>query len=383
MSDAHSCLAEIEALSNETSSDKRRQVLNRVADLFLITNEQQSQDDVKAFGTVMDRIAYELEVEARAELSERLCEIDKAPRDLVRKLATDSISVARPVLERSRVLTDDDLIQIARTKGQTHLQAISKRPTLSTPLTDVIVERGENEVLIEVTRNKGAQFSTGGLGVLAEKARQNGDLLTALGSRADLPQNLMTEIKQRVAQRIKQEMGGKYSPSDMADVDTMIDKTAANLDIDSFKKSNADIAERANAKKLSEEDLVALAKAGRLSETVHALSILTGLEHRMISHCFLKAEITALGIVCKANGFKSQTYLAFIQTRTGMDGIGSKAIVQAMREYDKLSQSNAMRTLRFLKVRNNVDSGGQNPSNPEPKNLWRAHKEQANAQVHA
>lgn len=74
MTDAHSCLAEIESLSQETSSDKRRQILNRVADLFVITNDQQSHSDVKAFGTVMDRIAYELEVEARAELSERLCE---------------------------------------------------------------------------------------------------------------------------------------------------------------------------------------------------------------------------------------------------------------------------------------------------------------------
>jgi len=383
MSDAHSCLAEIEALSNETSSDKRRQVLNRVADLFVITNEQQSQDDVQAFGTVMDRIAYELEVEARAELSERLCEIDKAPHDLVRKLAADDISVARPVLERSRVLTDDDLIQIAKTKGQTHLQAISKRPTLSSPLTDVIVERGESEVLVGVTQNKGAQFSPSGLGVLAQKARQNGELLTALGARADLPQDLMTEIKQRVAQRIKQEMGDKYSQSDMADVDALIDKTAAGLDIDGFKKSNAEIAERANSKKLSEDDLVNLAKAGRLSETVHALSIMTGLEHRMISHCFLKAEIAALGIVCKANNFKSQTYLAFIQTRTGKNLIDARTIVHAMREYDKLSQSNAMRTLRFLKVRSNVDDGKQKAVDPNAGKLWPDSTKQENVQIPA
>lgn len=373
MTDAHSCLAEIEALSQETSSDKRREVLNRVADLFVITNDQQSSSDVAAFGNVMERVAYELEVEARAELSERLSEIDKAPHQLVRRLASDDIAVARPVLERSSVLTDSDLIQIAKTHGQTHLRAISKRPTLSSPVTDVIVERGKGEVLVEVTRNKGAQFSNNGLGVLAEKAREDSQLLTALGSRADLPADLMTEIKQRVAQRIKTEMGAKYDESDMADVDALVDRTAANLDIDRFKKSNAEIQDRAANKKISEDELVSLARAGRLSETVHAVSVLTGLDDRMVSHCFLKADIAALGIICKANNFKSQTYLAFIQTRTGKDGIDSKSIIRAMREYDALSQSNAMRTLRFLKVRNNVEGDGPKMPAPGDSGLWRAH----------
>lgn len=361
MTDAHSCLAEIEALSQETSSDKRRQVLNRVADLFVITNDQQSQSDVKAFGTVMDRIAYELEVEARAELAGRLCEIDKAPRDLICKLASDNITVARPVLERSSVLTDDDLVRIAKTKDQSYLHAISKRSTLSSPVTDVIVERGEGDVLVEVTRNKGAQFSNAGLGVLAEKARQDGNLLTALGSRADLPKDLMAEIKQRVAKRIKREMGDRYSDEDRADVDTLIDKTAENIDIDEFRKSNADIQERARTRQLSEDDLVALAKSGRLSETVHALAVMTGLEHRMISHCFLKADVAALSIVCKANDFKAQTFLAFLQTRTGQDGIDAGGIAQAMREYDRLSKPNAMRTLRYLKMRNTVSQNAAEP----------------------
>lgn len=381
MTNAHSCLAEIEALSHETSSDKRRQVLNRVADLFVITNDQQSREDVDAFGSVMERVAYELEVEARAELSKRLCEVEKAPHDLVRKLASDDICVARPVLERSGALTDKDLIEIARTRGQSHMHAISKRPTLSSPVTDVILEHGENAVLVEVTRNDGAEFSSSGLGVLTAKAWQNSDLLTALGSRSDLSEDLVGKIKQRVAQRLKQEMGSKNAPSDITNVDALIDRSTATLDIDGLEKSNAELTELANNKQLNEGDLVALAKAGRLSETVHALSVLTGLDHRMISHCFLKAEITALGIVCKANGFKSQTFLAFAQTRNGKNGIDARAIAHAMRDYDKLSQSNAKRTLRFLKVRNSIEGGGEKPSDPKSEGPWRDPASQAKAQI--
>jgi uncharacterized protein (DUF2336 family) len=401
MHQTQSCLMEIESLSNETSSEKRRDVLHKVTDLFFMTTEQQTSDDIATFGNVMEHIAYELEVEARAELSERISEIDKAPRRLVCRLATDDIEVARPVLERSTVLTDDDLVQIAKTRGQTHLHAIAKRPTLAAPVTDVIVERGESPVLQEVTKNKGAKFSQDGLGILAQKARTDGKLLTALGSRGDLPPDLMHEIKQRVAQKIKTEMAGKYDANDMANLDALVDESADNLDIDEFKKTNDEMNDLAKKHQLTEDDIVNLARTRKLSETVRALSLVTGLDDRMVSHCLLKAEIAALGIICKANGFKSTTYLTLIQTRVGGEGIASRDVARAMREYDVLSESNAKRTLRFLKVRASVklDEGqvpaqgqGQIPVQGQvsgqvqaqdqlqvqiqghaPENLWQAH----------
>ena len=381
MQNTQSCLIELEALSSETSSDKRRDVLCRVTDLFFLTAESQTPDDITIFGNVMERIAYELEVEARAELSERISKFDKAPRRLVRRLATDDIAVARPVLERSRVLTDDDLIQIAKTRGQTHLQAISRRPELTAPVTDIIVERGESPVLQEVTKNKGAAFSQTGLGALAQKARTDGELLSVLGKRNDLPADLMNEIKQRVAQKIKSEMAGKYSQSDMADLDTLVDESAAKLDIDGFRKSNDEMQDRANRHRLTEVDILDLAKSRKLSETVHALSVLTGLDDRMIFHCLLKAEVAALGIICKANGFKSTTFLTLIQTRVGSDGIAARDVVQAMREYDSLSVHNAKRTLRFLKVRASVKIDEGKISALGEGNLWQAHQSLQNPQI--
>lgn len=354
MTSAQNCLEEIAALAHEKSEDKRRRILNRVADLFVITNDQQTQSDIAAFGTVMDRIAYELEVEARAELSERLSEIDNAPRQLVQRLAKDDIQVARPVLERSGVLTDEDLIEIARTRNQSFLHAISRRKTLSVPLTGVLVERGESEVLVEVTRNSGAEFSRSGLTTLAEKAREDATLLSALGSRSDIPPDIMVEVKKRVAQRIKSEMAAGDASQAIGDVDALVDRTAETIDLEKFKKSNDELYKRVRERKFTEDNLIALARTGKLSQTVHVLSIMTGLDSRMVSHCFLRADIAALGILCKANGFSARTYLAFLQTRNGNEGLGAPAIARAMRDYDSLSKENALRALRFLKVRNTM-----------------------------
>ncbi|MBP0651520.1 DUF2336 domain-containing protein, partial [Mycobacterium tuberculosis] len=84
------------------------------------------------------------------------------------------------VLEHSPVLTDDDLVAVAQNKGQDHMVAIAKRATLTQTVTDVLVERGEGEVLNTVARNMGAQFSEDGFRQLGERAVDDPQLSEAL-----------------------------------------------------------------------------------------------------------------------------------------------------------------------------------------------------------
>ncbi|MFX6487736.1 DUF2336 domain-containing protein, partial [Acinetobacter baumannii] len=65
---------------------------------------------------------------ALAEISTQLAPIAQAPPSVIRQLAkNDEISIAAPVLQESARLADDDLIEIAKTKGEQHLLAISGR----------------------------------------------------------------------------------------------------------------------------------------------------------------------------------------------------------------------------------------------------------------
>ncbi len=373
MQTAQSCLLDIESLSHETSSDKRREILHRVTDLFFLTSDQHKAGDVTVFGNVMERIAYELEIEARAELSERISIAECAPKRLVRRLAIDDISIAKPVLERSNMLSDDDLVQIARNRGQSHLRAISRRSSLAAPVTDILVQRGEAPVLHEVTRNTGAVFSNTGLQTLSEKASSDGELLSTLSRREDFPAELMRDIKQRVMDKIRTEMAGKYSDSDIEDLDNLIEKSAENININKIQQTNDELKEKIKKKEFGEQDLAALAKTNHLTETVQALSLLTGLDGRMVSHCLLKADIAAIGIICKANGFHSSTYLTLIQTRISKDGLAARDVATAMREYDLMTLGNAKRTLRFLKLRCNMEWPNSTGPDLGKTDLWRAH----------
>ena len=127
------------------------------------------------------------EIAARADLAERLSLLAKAPRGLVGQLAReDDISIAGPLLRRSPAIDEGALIEIARIKGQGHLLAMSERPTLSSDLTDVIVRRGDREVVRRAAGNAGALFSQTGYSTLIERAGQDGVLTLTVGQRDDL-----------------------------------------------------------------------------------------------------------------------------------------------------------------------------------------------------
>ena len=78
----------------------------------------------------------------------------------MRRLAKDDdIAVAGPVLAQSPRLAEADLVDIARTKSQAHLLAISGRAGIGEAVTDVLVRRGDREVVRSVADNQPAQLS--------------------------------------------------------------------------------------------------------------------------------------------------------------------------------------------------------------------------------
>src|ERR687888_282456 len=65
----------------------------------------------------------------------------------------DEIEVAGPVLRESERLDNEALVANASTKSQAHLLAISQRRSIAENVTDVLVRRGNQEVVNSVARN--------------------------------------------------------------------------------------------------------------------------------------------------------------------------------------------------------------------------------------
>ena len=157
--------------------------LRQVTDLFLNDGERLSDDQVQVFDDVLCLLIARVETRAKAELSKRLAPLDYAPFEVIQHLAwDDEIEVAGSVLANSSRLGTEVLVEIASSKGQDHLLAISGR-NLPVAVTDVIVDRGEGKVIRKLANNAGARFSDEGFSSIVPHAGADDELVESLASR--------------------------------------------------------------------------------------------------------------------------------------------------------------------------------------------------------
>jgi uncharacterized protein (DUF2336 family) len=169
-----SLIDELERAVAVGSNAQRDEMLSRITDVFMTAASRYSVEQIDLFDEVIARLAIAIEAKARARLSTRLAEVPTAPPRIVRMLAfDDDIEVARAVLRKSTRLDDADLQANATSKSQQHLAAISERPALSEAVTEVLVSRGDRDVVQSVVRNTGARFSEAGFRMLVQ--RSSGD----------------------------------------------------------------------------------------------------------------------------------------------------------------------------------------------------------------
>ena len=178
--------------------ERRAEAARRIAALFLQDAATLRPKHVDLFDGLLTVLVPHAEIKERAELAERLSLLANAPRMLVGQLARENeILVAGPLLRRSPALDEPTLLDIASAKGQGHLLAMSERPVLSTTLTDVIIRRGDREVVRRAAGNAGAQFSENGFSELIRRANWDGVLTLTVGQRHDLSDRHLKELLAR------------------------------------------------------------------------------------------------------------------------------------------------------------------------------------------
>jgi len=188
MLESSSKLTELENLVRRLPPAKRAALLNALTDLFIENIDRYRLAQITLFDRLFNQLIAESATETTATLSRRLAPIANAPIKIVERLAhDDDISIAEPVLMRSPCLGDTTLLEIARTKGQTHLLAIACRPMLVEDVVDLLVTRGDDVVVRYVANNRGARISDAGAAALIERAKSDDALAILVKNRDDIP----------------------------------------------------------------------------------------------------------------------------------------------------------------------------------------------------
>lgn len=245
--------------------------------------------------------------------------------------------------------------------------AISQRPEITTRVTDVLVDRGNERVLENVTSNKGANFSRKSFEKLTKHANENETLNNLLEGRSDTPEDLLEIIKDQVTNKIREEAAEAGIDISSDEIRNTVDQKSASIEISEAEKQAAlqEIDYLHKRKQLDERVIVHYVKLNKPVETIYCLSLLTDINEPIVRHCLLQAELPALAVLCKSSGFQRSTFASLLQLRENLSDITGSQIVDAIRRYETLDLGTAQRVMRFLKVRKLAEQNAVNNQEPQ------------------
>ena len=354
MSVPASLLPELEDVVLHGSADKRAETLRRITTLFLDYAPSFNAEHVALFDDVIGCLVVEIEAKALAELARRVAPIPNAPPGVVSALAkNDNIDVAGPVLKQAR-LTDPDLMHIAETKSQAHLLAMSARLGISEALSDILVERGDQEVARSIANNRQAQLSDNAFSKLVKRAEQDGVLAEKVGMRTDIPPRLFRQLLMQASEVVQRRLLSKAKPETQAEIRRILaqvtDEVAAKAAPRNYAAALAAVRTLHKERKLGEADIAEFAKAGKYEETIAALATMCAVPVEVVDRLMNGERADPVLILARAIGFGWPTVNAILNARPGSRP-SAQTLDAALENFDRLTATTAQRVVRFWQVR--------------------------------
>lgn len=351
-------ITELEAAVSSGDWQKRAETLRRVTDLFLQAADRYSNDQIALFDDVMMRLSEEVETRARAELSARLAALANAPVKVIHSLAFDDvIDVAGPVLTQSPQISEEAVLAIAQTKSQQHLLAISQRASVNEATTDVLIHRGDRDVVRAVASNDGARFSDFGVGQLADRASSDSILAAQLLQRKDIQSHHLHPVIARASQAVMNKMIAEC-PNLETNIRNAVSQAAEKFQSDLGAKTRdytaavKQIETMQSAEMLNDPIIAEFAKARNIESTIVALARMCDIPIDTAVHCLFSEQIDLALILARAAGLSWVTTRWLLVLRD-MELQGAKHDPdQAKSHFLKLHPVTAQRLLRYYRFRN-------------------------------
>lgn len=360
MTAATSLIPGLDDMVRSGDPERLAEAARHIAALFLQDAAKLPPKHVDFFDGLLVDLVPHAELKERAELAERMSLLGNAPRVLVGQMARDNeILVAGPLLRRSPIIDEAALLEIARAKGQGHLLAMSERPSLSPDLTDVIIGRGDRDVVRRAAGNTGARFSERGYCELVRRAGSDGVLTLAVGQRADLSEAHLKQLLVASLDVVRRRLLDVVKPARQAAIRQAISELS---DIAEHFESHRDFvpAQRMiislhTAGHLNEAALIGFAKTFAYEESVVALAAMSGVAIGTLDRLLSGDRPDPILIVGKFIGLEWATVRALILLRLGQHRVPAAADIENARvNFARLMPSTAERVVNFWKSRRTV-----------------------------
>jgi uncharacterized protein (DUF2336 family) len=376
MTDAElSIVDEIKTTIHIGSAEKRLATAKHVTDLFLSSAGSFNHEQIELFGELLERLIKTIEIRAIADVSARialaemsvqLAPVTQAPPSVVRRLAmNDEIAIAGPVLTESARLSTEDLVEIAETKGEQHLLAISGRWWLKEVITDALLARRYPTVSRRIVSNPGARISAAGFAIVVAQAESDPELAIETGIRVDLPSALRRQLLRNATEAVRSRLLSRAPPHIFEEIRSAIAAVAAGADREMSNVRDFTAAKRLVARlksngELNEATLFGFARQRQYEETVAALAELSRSTIEIIRPLMQSLRDDGVLFPCKAAELSWETVGAVLESRFATGSMAPHELAKAKAQFAKITPENARRLLRFWQVRSSPSPSSVN-----------------------
>ena len=196
---------------NPSGGASREEIYLAVASLYRIQGTGLNERERGLMREILRRLTRDVEMAIRVAVAQRLAEDISAPHDLILMLVDDAIEVARPIILRSPLLREEDVLDLIARASVAHREAVAGRPHIGERVTDALTACGTEPVLVALVRNVTAKISSAGYGILVEKSRNFATLHEPLAHRPDLPPVLAEKMCEWVSEALRSHIRTHYA----------------------------------------------------------------------------------------------------------------------------------------------------------------------------
>jgi uncharacterized protein (DUF2336 family) len=354
-----SLIDEIQDATVSGLTKRQLRALTRITDLFVAGSGRYSDRQIELFDEVFKTLVAVIELKTRAKLARHVATNPNAPATLVRAFAfDDAITVAAPVLSQSTALSESDLVVSATTQSQGHLYAIAQRRTISEVITQILIERGEPNVVHTVAKNAGARISDGSFRELVVRSGDDAQLALHVGTRRDIPRHHFLKLLETASASVCSKIvaaNPQFADAVQEAVTEVIDDI--NMEVRNTSSDHAKAKRKVRRlkywKELGEANVQAAARGQNFEQTVIALSVLARCPIEMAERAVLNENPGVVQVIAKAAGCSWATVKSLLLMRVADRRLSKMDLDRARETFEQLETRTAKRVLEFYDARRN------------------------------
>ncbi len=342
--------------SGASSRGRRRdRIYQAVASLYRTQGHFLGERECAIMRDVLGWLAPHVETEIRVRTAEKVAADPRAPLSLVLFLIEDSLEVARPLIQRTRRLTQQALLDIASKTDIGRQILCAERPDLEEPVTDVLARKENEAVLLALSRNLRARIAPQAMARLVAKSRQFESLQQLLVRRPDLPHALAIKMYAWVPAPLRVHLQRQYGvPSDVPGKSFDEDKNAIPaMSSTEASRSNVRLIEKlALAGQLKPGFLVRVLHQGQVDLFELGFAKLLNIDHQEIRQVLYKGGVRTVALACRAVGIDRCVFPTVYHLSRQARRIPDSLTDAALRDADAVfSSCDKAKALAHLQVR--------------------------------